>query len=68
MSFIVLFLQEKFGDFWPFIASNFLIETQKDLYEVSKIPYLDTGSILPVLFFFFFSVNDFVAFVSQWIY
>ncbi|XP_010525431.1 PREDICTED: 4-alpha-glucanotransferase DPE2 isoform X2 [Tarenaya hassleriana] len=27
------FLEEKFGDFWPFIASNFLNETEKDCYE-----------------------------------
>uniref|UniRef100_A0A1J3EMA5 4-alpha-glucanotransferase n=1 Tax=Noccaea caerulescens TaxID=107243 RepID=A0A1J3EMA5_NOCCA len=30
------FLEEKYGDFWPFIASNFLIETQKDLYEFKE--------------------------------
>ncbi|XP_024016763.1 4-alpha-glucanotransferase DPE2 isoform X2 [Eutrema salsugineum] len=30
------FLEEKFGDFWPFIASNFLSETQKDLYEFKE--------------------------------
>ena len=37
----VLLLQEKFGDFWPFIASNFLNETQKDMYEVSTSPHLE---------------------------
>nr|AAB86444.1 4-alpha-glucanotransferase [Arabidopsis thaliana] len=30
------FLEEKFGDFWPFIASNFLNETQKDMYEFKE--------------------------------
>ncbi|XP_010508798.1 PREDICTED: 4-alpha-glucanotransferase DPE2 [Camelina sativa] len=30
------FLEETFGDFWPFIASNFLNETQKDLYEFKE--------------------------------